>query len=98
MYADDTSLCCQSTDMTRLNEAINNDVSRFEPWLQSNKLSTSEAKTHAVLVTTKSKQNILKQQNAHLELKISEHGIQAVQQKRYLGVEIPCFLDWQEQI
>ena len=29
MYADDTSLCHQSRDLTQLNEAINSDLSKF---------------------------------------------------------------------
>ena len=38
MYADDTSLCHQSHDLTQLNEAINSDLSKLEVWLQGNKL------------------------------------------------------------
>ena len=36
MYADDTSLCHQSYDLTRLNEAINSDLRKLETWLQGN--------------------------------------------------------------
>ena len=39
MYADDTSLCYQSPDLTRLNEAINSDLRKLDSWLQGNKLS-----------------------------------------------------------
>ena len=98
MYADDTSLCYQSRDINQLNEAMNSDLRHLELWLQGNRLSLNVAKTHSMLVTTKSKHSTLKQQNAHLELKISEHDIQVVQQKRYLGVEIDCSLDWKKQI
>ena len=34
MYADDTSLCYQSHDMTRLNEVINSDLAKLDTWLQ----------------------------------------------------------------
>ena len=34
MYADDTSLCHQSHDLTQLNEAINSDLTKLETWLQ----------------------------------------------------------------
>ena len=44
MYADDTSLCHQSRDLTQLNEAINSDLSKLETWLQGNKLSLNVAK------------------------------------------------------
>ena len=33
MYADDTSLCHQSHDLTQLNEAINSDLTKLETWL-----------------------------------------------------------------
>ena len=34
VYADDTSLCYQSHDLTRLNEAINSDLRKLDTWLQ----------------------------------------------------------------
>ena len=34
VYADDTSLCYQSHDLTRLNEAINSDLRQLDTWLQ----------------------------------------------------------------
>ena len=39
MYADDTSLCHQSSDLTQLEEAINRDLKQLTTWLQGNKLS-----------------------------------------------------------
>ena len=66
MYADDTSLCYQSHDLTRLNQAINSDLQKLDTWLQGNKLSLNVAKTHSMLISTKQKQNILKCQNKRL--------------------------------
>ena len=63
MYADDTSLCYQSHDLTRLNEAINSDLKKLDTWLQGNKLSLNVAKTQSMLISTKQKQNSLKSQN-----------------------------------
>ena len=34
VYADDTSLCYQSHDLTRLNEAINSNLRKLDTWLQ----------------------------------------------------------------
>ena len=53
MYADDTSLCYQSHDLTRLNKAINSDLKKLDTWLQGNKLSLNVAKTHSMLISTK---------------------------------------------
>ena len=71
MYADDTSLCYQSHDMTRLNEAINSDLRKLDSWLQGNKLSLNFATTHSMLISTKHKNCILKGQNEDLKLKKS---------------------------
>ena len=73
MYADDTSLCYQSYDLTRLSEAINSDLRKLDTWLQGNKLSMNIAKTHSMLISTKQKHNILKSQNKDLVLKIIEN-------------------------
>ena len=53
MYADDTSLCYQSQDLTRLNEAISSDLMKLDTWPQGNKLSPNVAKTHSMLISTK---------------------------------------------
>ena len=72
MYADDTSLCHQSNDITQLNKAINNDLRHLNSWLQGNKLSLNVAKTHSMLITTKQKRNILQDTNLNWELNIRE--------------------------
>ena len=38
MYADDTSLCLKSKDISQLNEAINVDLEHLDSWLKGNKL------------------------------------------------------------
>ncbi len=74
MYADDTSLCHQASNMTQLNEAINSDVEQLDTWLQGNKLSLNVAKTQSMLITTKLKQNILENTNQKLELNICNNN------------------------
>ena len=98
MYADDTSLCHQSRDLTQLNEAINSDLSKLETWLQGNKLSLNVAKTHSMLISTKQKHKSLKSRNEALDLKIRDNELEVVQKTKYLGVQIDCCLNWKEQI
>ena len=98
MYADDTSLCHQSYDLTQLNEAINSDLKKLETWLNGNKLSLNVAKTHSMLISTKQKGSSLRSRNEALELKIRENELEVVQKTKYLGVQIDCNLDWKEQI
>ena len=93
MYADDTSLCHQSHDLTRLNEAINSDLRKLETWLQGNKLSFNVAKTHSMLISTKQKHNSLKSRSEALELKIRDNEPEVVQTTKYLRLQIDCSLD-----
>ena len=98
MYANDTSLCHQSHDLTQLNEAINSDLKKLETWLNGNKLSLNVAKTHSMLISTKQKGSSLRSRDEALELKIRENELEVVQKTKYLGVQIDCNLDWNEQI
>ena len=51
MYTDDTSLYFKSRDLSRLNE----NLSRLDAWLTSNRLSLNVAKTQSMLVSTKAR-------------------------------------------
>ena len=98
MYADDTSLCYQSSDINVLNEAINNDLKQLDTWLQGNKLSLNVAKTNSMLVSTKQKHNILKSRNEDLDLKIRDNELEIIQKNKYLRVQIDNSLNWKEDI
>ena len=39
MYADDTSLYYSSSDISQLNDALNEDLKKLDRWLKGNKLS-----------------------------------------------------------
>ena len=98
MYADDTSLCYQSSDINELNEAINNDLRQLDIWVQGNKLSLNIAKTNSMLVSTKQKHNILKSRNEDLNLKIRDNDLEIIQKTKYPGVQIDNSLNWKEHI
>ena len=98
MYADDTCLCYQSSDINVLNEAINNDLKQLDTWLQGNKLSLNVAKTNSMLVSTKQKHNILKSRNEDLDLKIRNNELEIIHKTKYLGVQIDNSLNWKEHI
>ena len=84
MYADDTSLCYQSSDINVLNEAIDNDLKQLDTWLQGNKLSLNFAKTNAMLASTKQKHNILKSRNEDLDFKIRDNELEIIQKQNTL--------------
>ena len=93
MYADDTSLCYQSHDLTLLNEAINSDLKKLDSWLQGNKLSLHVTKTYSMLIFTKQKQNILTSQNKDLDLKIRDSELEVVKKTKYLDVQVDWSMD-----
>ena len=70
MYADDTSLCYQASEIKPVDEVINNDLTQLETWLKGNKLCLNVAKTNSMFVSTKQKHRILKSRNEDLKLKI----------------------------
>ena len=84
MYADDTSLCYQSSDINVLNEAIKNDLKQLDTWLQGNKLSLNVAKTNSMLVSTKQKHNILKSRKEDLDFKIRDNELEIIQKQNTL--------------
>ena len=85
MFADDTSVCHQSNDLTQLTGVINNDLRQLDTWLQGNKLCLTVAKTHIMLGCTKQKHATLKSENEDLKLKIREKELQLSEKTKYLG-------------
>ena len=51
-----------------------------------------------MLLSTKQKHNILRGQSEDLVLKIRDNELEVVKKTKYLGVQIDCSLDWNEQI
>ena len=98
MYADERSLCHQSSDIAQLNEAINSDLAQVEKWLKGNKRSLNVMKTHSMLISTKSKHKTLENQRESLKLKTRDNELKVVQKSKYLGVQIDNNLDWKEHI
>ena len=98
MYADDTNLCYQASDIHTLNEIINTDLIELNTWLKGNKVSLNVVKTNSMLVSTKQKHNNLKSRNEELHLKIRNKELEMLQKTKYLSVEIDNSLNWKEHI
>ena len=96
MYADDTSLSYKSKILTQLNEAINDDLMSLESWLKGNKISLNVAKTHTMLICSKSKQKALINSNEKLDIKVKGENLMVVGKIKYLGVQIDQNLEWKE--
>ena len=98
MYADDTSLYFKSKDLSRLNEALNEDLSRLDACLISNKLSLNVAKTQSMLVSTKVMGEALDRSSQHLQVKINGTELEAVTKIKFLGGLLDNRLDWRDQV
>ena len=94
MYADDTSLCYQISDINNLNNAINNDLMQLDTWLKGNKLSLNVAKTNCMLISTKQKHSYLKYRNENLHLTMCDIELEVIQKNKYLGIVIDNSLNW----
>ena len=83
MYADDTSLCFKSKDLSRLNEALNEDLSH---------------KTQSMLVSTKARRNAIDRSNQNLQVKINGTALEVVSKFKYLGVLLNSSFDWKGHV
>ena len=50
MYADDTSITYASSDIHKINECVNSDLSKIHYWLADNKLTLNMSKTEFLLI------------------------------------------------
>ena len=98
MYADDTSLCFKSKDLSRLNEALNEDLSRLDAWSISSKLSLNVAKTKSMLVSTKAKRKALNKPNQNLQVNSNGTELEVVSKIKHLGVLLDNSLYWKDQV
>ena len=73
-----TCLYHQSSNISLLNEAINEDLTHVDNWLKGNKLSLNVMKTHSMLISTKPKVRALKSKTGSLSLKIQVDELEVV--------------------
>ena len=97
MYADDTSLCHMSNDISQLESAINEDLEPLDNWLKENKLSLNVAKTKSTLICTKSRWKILNNNDDKLNLLIPDRELESVDVIKYFGVHIDYSLSWKDR-
>ena len=98
MYADDTSLYYSSSDISQLNDALNEDLKKLDRWLKGNKLSLNVVKTRSMLITTKQRKKYLETSDQNFKPSIREENVQVVSSTKYLGIQIDENLTWKNQI
>ena len=98
MYADDTSLYYSSSDISQLNDALNEDLKKLDRWLKGNKLSLNVVKTRSMLITTKQRKKYLETSDQNFKPSIREENFQVISSTKYLGIQIDKNLTWKNQI
>lgn len=93
MYADDTTLLLQSTNVHDLTYAANIELLEILKWTEINCLEINGSKTKAVLFTPV--QNIV---NRNLSLHLGSENIEVVQEVKTLGVIFHQHLNWNTQV
>ena len=98
MYADDTSLCHMSNDISKPESAINEDLELLDNWLKGNELSVNVAKMKSMLICAKSRRKIFSTNDDKLNLLIRDRDLESVDVIKYLGVHVDCSLSWKDHL
>ena len=98
MYADDTSLCHMSNDISKLESAINEAPELIDNWLKGNELSLNVVKTRSMLICTKSRRKILNSNDNKLNLLIRDREMESIDVIKYLGEHVEYSLSWKDHL
>ena len=92
LFADDTNLFCNGTDLQQMEKCINDELAQISQWLKVNTLSLNVKKTNYMLFT-RSRNRPLK-----LNIVIDNESIGEVRRTKFLGVFIDNKLNWKDHI
>ena len=91
LFADDTNLTLSHSNVSTLQQNINDELVNVSNWFKVNKLSINFNKTEFMVVTTK-------QNKPELKVSIDNNPIKQSHHIKYLGVFIDDNLNWKQQI
>ena len=67
-------------------------------WLKGNKILLNVAKTHSMLICSKSKHRSIKNSDETFDPKIRDKSLDMVEKTKYLGLKTDQNLDWKEHM
>lgn len=94
MFADDTNMFMQHSDLEYLEHTVNMHLQLIVEWLSINKLSLNVKKTHVILFTKKS----IKTNDVVLNIMIGNEKVEMVTKTTFLGVIVDEKLTWRDHI
>ena len=92
-FADDTSLVYSAPTLKKIRKKINIDLKMLQHWLNANKIALNVSKTEVVLFRQRRKVV-----NYDLNLRINGVKLHLSPFVTYLGVQLDCFLNWNQYI
>ena len=92
LFADDTNLFLEGTDIDAMCTTMNSEMEKLCVWLNVNKLSLNVDKTYLVVFTKRQKIEI------RVPLKIMNVNVKEVDCAKYLGFYIDAHLNWSYHI
>ena len=96
MYADDTNISFQSSNLDELEKIMISDLSRLNIWLKANRLSLNIAKTEYMIIGTR--QKLITQDLNKINVRVDDTPIKRVQHTKSLGLIIDDNLQWKNHI
>ena len=96
MYADDTNISFQSSNLSDLEEIMNTELSSLNTWLNANRLSLNITKTEFMVIG--SRQRLMYHDVNNLNICVDNTQIKRVQYTKSLGVTIDENLTWKNHI
>ena len=91
LYADDTFLCAQNSDLKMLENEVNIELEKVYKWLRANKLTLNISKSKFMLITKK--RNI-----TPLAIYINNTTLEQCESYKYLGVVFDKDLNWKSHV
>ena len=95
LFADDTNIFIEHTDINSLMENAKEIITYLNLWFKTNKLTLNINKTNFIIFTTKSKREQMDIPNT---LQIENIIINRITHTKYLGLIIDEQLSWKEHI
>ena len=92
LFADDTNLFINGSNLIDLQTEINSELLEISTWLKINKLSLNVRKTHHMIFTTKRKVK------PSVALSIEGHSIDEVDNTKFLGIYLDNKMNWKKHI
>ena len=92
LYADDTFLCAQNSDLNLLEKEVNQEMAKVYQWLCSNKLTLNLKKSKFMIVTRK------RERQDAFSVKINNKKLVQCDTYKYLGVFFDRKLNWNAHI